>query len=163
MDDAPVAVLLMKGHRRARDEVFVLVALGRPRIGPDPADLGVPLAPDHRDVRTDHAADVEGDPGAGVHVLLVVFPQRHPMVAAMIGVTIEIEERRLGCGAPDLVLQPLPIENRVRVEIGLKLREHPFSVAFGSAHQFRFAHRDASPSAQLRLQIPSQYLSLIHI
>ena len=62
-------------------------------------------------------------------MLLVKLPQLHPVIAANVGMTVEVEEHGLRRAAPQLVAQGLPIEFRIGLKIRFLLREHLFAVA----------------------------------
>jgi hypothetical protein len=97
------------------------------------------MAPDDRQVIGDDAADIERGPVARRHVLPIELPQPKPMVATPVGVTVEIEEQRLGRLAPDR-LELLPIETRIRVDIiGVQFQDL-FAVALGTADEIGIGH-----------------------
>src|SRR6267154_4398076 len=97
VNDAPLPVLLVEHYRRAADEVLALVVDVAWRRGPrpDPVALRMAVAPDHGHVALDLAADVEGRPVRALHVLDIERPQPAPMFRAGVGVTVELEERRV--------------------------------------------------------------------
>src|SRR5947208_1458270 len=88
----------------------------------------------------DHGrAGVERRPIARRHVLSVEFPQPKPMLAAFIGVAVQVEEHRLGRLAPDR-LEFLPIEAGIGVDVvGVQL-EDPLAVARGAADEIGLRH-----------------------
>ena len=72
------------------------------------------------------------------------------MLAAPVGMTVEIEEQRLGRLAPDR-LELLPIETEIGVDIiGVQFQDL-FAVALGTADEIGLGHalsasKDAKPS-----------------
>src|SRR5438067_11539920 len=74
------------------------------------------MAPDHRELVGYDPADVEWRPIAAGDILLIELPQPGPMLAALIGVAVEVEEHRLRRTAPD-VLQRHPVEPGIDVEV----------------------------------------------
>lgn len=133
VDYAPFAAFLAEHHRRTRDEILVCMALARTRVATDPTQLGLAMAPGDGDVHTNDSADVVRNPLPSRHMLLVILPQLHPVIAAIVGVTVEVEEHGLGRTAPQLVAQGLPIEFRIGLKVRLLLREHLFAVACAAA------------------------------
>src|SRR5438477_11384137 len=88
-----------------------------------PLALGAAMAPDDRHLVGNDAADIERRPITRRDVFSVEFPQPKPMLAALVGVAVEVEEQRLGRLAPDR-LELLPIEAGVGVEIvGMQLED----------------------------------------
>ena len=104
------------------------------------------MAPDHRHVLSDLAADVERRPVRAFDVLLVERPQPAPMLRPDISVAVEIVERRLRQRAPDR-LEAVPVELAVDLDIAVKQVQELFPVAFGAAKQLcvaRFLFRSSA-------------------
>src|SRR5690242_15725061 len=99
--DPPVAQFLAEYHRRARNELGAVASRRGWWLLADPFRFGVPLAPDDCEVIGDDPADIERRPIAARDVALVELPQPRPMLAALVGVAIEVEKNRVRCGTPD--------------------------------------------------------------
>src|SRR5438105_7483964 len=138
--DAPFAGFLAKDHGRAGDELLATVMdVLRRRRHAGPFAVGAAMAPDDRHLVGDNAADVERRPIARRHVLSVEFPQPKPMLAAVIGVAVQVEEHRLGRPAPDR-LELLPIEAGIGVDVvGVQI-EDPLAVMRGAADEIGLRH-----------------------
>ncbi len=114
---APCAVLLAERHGRARDELGVVVVdVLRRRLLAGPLPPRLAMAPHHRELAGDYAADVERRPVGRQHLLAVELPQPDPVLAAAVSVPVQIEERRLG-GRAEQRLQVLPVEPRIDVDV----------------------------------------------
>src|SRR6516165_4139116 len=94
----------------------VVVDALRRRLLAGPVAPGAAMAPDHGHVAGDDAAEVERRPVARLHVLSVELPEPEPVVASPVGVTVEIEEHRLGRLAPDRI-ELFPIEAGIGVDV----------------------------------------------
>ena len=114
--------------------------VARWRLGADPLPTGVAMAPHHGEIAGDDAPDVEGRPRARLHVLPVELPQTRPVVAAVVGVTVEIEKGRLGRRAEER-LQVLPIKPGIHVEVLRMHRENGLPVFGGAPNQSCVTHR----------------------
>src|SRR5438094_9699894 len=138
--DAPIAAFIAKDHGRAGDELLapVMDVLWRRRRA-GPFALRAAMAPDDCHLVADNTADVERRPIARCHVLSVELPQPKPILAAFIGVAVQVEEHRLGRPAPDR-LELLPIEAVNGVDlVGVQL-EDPLAVARGAADEIGLRH-----------------------
>src|SRR5215475_14044750 len=141
MYHAPLPLLLAEHHAGARDECrVVVVEVARRRLLAGPLPTGVAMAPHHGEIAGDDATNVEGRPIARLHVLPVELPQTCPVVAAVVGVAVEIEKGRLGRWAEER-LQVLPIKPGIHVEVLLMQRENGLSVFGGAPNQTCFTHR----------------------
>ena len=116
MHHAPVSVFLAEYHRRARDVLVAVPARTHRRFLTDPIRASVAMAPDHRQLIRDDAADVKRGPIAARDVVLIELPEPRPMRAAVIGVAVEIEEDAGRIVAPDPA-QGLRVERPVRNQI----------------------------------------------
>src|SRR5438045_4523674 len=105
---APVSVFLAEYHRRARDVLVAVPARTHRRFLTDPIRASVAMAPDHRQLIRDDAADVKRGPIAARDVVLIELPEPRPMRAAVIGVAVEVEEHGLRHAAAQ-ILQRLAI------------------------------------------------------
>src|SRR5205814_3398302 len=116
MHYAPVSVFLAEYHRRARDMLVAVPARTHRRFLTDPIRASVAMAPDHRQLVRDDAADVKRRPIAARDVLLIELPEPRPMRAAVISMAVEVEEHSVRHAAPQIV-QRFPIEPAVDIEV----------------------------------------------
>src|SRR5438270_9981536 len=140
VDNAPVSALLAEYHRRARDVLIAVPARPHRRLLPDPIRAGVAMAPDHRQLVRDDAADVKRGPIAARDVLLIELPEPCPMRAAVISVAVEVEEHGLRHAAPQ-ILQRLPIEAGVDIEVFVQSFQQTPAVLRRAADQLGFLYR----------------------
>src|SRR5467141_2868696 len=122
--DAPVTRFLAEQHRRARDERNAVSPRLWGRVPTDPFRLRAPFAPDDGEIVRYDAAEVEWRPITAPDVRLIELPQPGPLLAALVGVTVQVEKNCLRCAAPD-VLQLSPVE----AGIGLEIFVHAFQDA----------------------------------
>src|SRR5207302_3770600 len=92
--DPPIAVLLAEHHRRAGDVLGAVTPCRGRRLAADPVRSGLAMAPQDREVVGHDPADVERGPVAARDVLFIELPQPGPVLAALIGMTVEVEEHR---------------------------------------------------------------------
>src|SRR6516164_4273236 len=111
-------------NRRARDERNPIPPRLWQRVPTDPFRLRMPFTPDDGEIVRYDAAEVEWRPIAAPDVRLIELPQPGPVLAALVSVTVQVEENPLRCAAPD-VLQPAPVE----AGIGLEIFVHAFQDA----------------------------------
>src|SRR5205814_4336416 len=103
-------------HRRTRDEFGVVVIdifWRRLLAGPLPPRLAV--APHDAEIAGHDAADVERRPIGRSDVLAIELPEPNPVVAAVVGVAVEIEVDRVRRRTVDR-RETLPIEAGVHVD-----------------------------------------------
>src|SRR6516165_3350613 len=145
----PLAVFLAEHHGRAGDEFLaVVVDALRRRLLAGPVAPGAAMAPDHGHVAGDDAAEVERRPVARLHVLSVELPEPEPVVASPVGVTVEIEEHRLGRLAPDRI-ELFPIEAGIGVDVIVVQLEQLLAIALRTAHEIGFGHSFPAPAWSL--------------
>src|ERR1700738_2937251 len=138
--DVPFVRLLAEHHGRAGDEFIpAIVDVLRRRLRAGPIAPCAAVTPDNGEIGGDNAADVEGRPVARLYVLLVEFPQPKPMLAAVIGVPIEIEEGGFRRLAPERV-ELFPIEARIRIDIGLMQLDELRAIALRAADEICLGH-----------------------
>jgi hypothetical protein len=117
VDHAPLSIVLAEDHRRAGNELrIVVVYVARRRHFARPLPPGLAMAPDDREIICDCATNVIGRPITGLHVLPVELPKPGPVVATIVGMTIEIEVSCLGLRTENW-LEVSPIEARIEVEL----------------------------------------------
>src|SRR5215831_15396962 len=153
VDNAPTAGFLAKRHGGAGDELLAAVmnVLGRRHLS-SPLAFGAAMTPDDRHVIGDDAADIERRPVTRRHVLPIEFPQPQPMLAALVGVAIEVEEGRFGRSAPDR-LKLLPIEAGIGVDIlGVQL-EDLLAVVLGPADEIGLRHGFSSSKREWKFAL----------
>src|SRR5262245_52794406 len=93
MHPAPLPLLLAEHHAGARDELrVVVVEVARRRLRAGPLSAGVTMAPYDGEIAGNDATDIERRPIARLHVLTVELLQLRPVVAAVVGVAIEVEK-----------------------------------------------------------------------
>src|SRR6202162_4760347 len=100
--DAPIALLLAEHHRRTGDMLGAVAARPGRRLSADPVGFGMPVTSIDGKSAGNDAADVERRPIAAGHVLLIKLPEPGPVLAALVGVAIEVEEHAFRGAAPDL-------------------------------------------------------------
>ena len=105
------------------------------------------MAPDHCEVVGHDPADVEWGPIAAGDVLLIELPQPGPLLAALVGMAVQVEEDTLRCAAPE-VRQLLPVEPGIDFEIFVQALEQAPAVARGAANQLVLVHRSAPSPAR---------------
>src|SRR5215472_4963447 len=96
------------------------------------------MTPDDGQIIGHRAADVIGRPIRGLNVLPVEPPKLTPVLAAMVGMAIEIEVSCLG-GRTENGLKVLPIEPRIEIEV-LFVEFQYFLTVFLRASDKRLGH-----------------------
>src|SRR6516165_8147540 len=138
--DAPFARFLAKHHGRTADEFIpAIVDVLRRRFLTGPIAPGAAVTPDHRKIVGDQAADIERRPVARRHVLAVELPQPEPMLAAVIGVAIEIEKGGLRRLAPERI-ELFTIEAQIRVDIGFMQLDELRAITLRAADEICLRH-----------------------
>src|SRR6516225_7870339 len=137
--DPPFPPFAAEHHGGAGDELLPLVVnVARGLVFPHPLASGLAAAPDHGHLCGDDAADVERRPIGALDVVLVEGPQPTPMVGAIVGVTIEIEECRFLQLAPH-GLYAVPVEVAIGDDVFVQQPQKLRAVVFGTADELCIA------------------------
>ena len=104
------------------------------RLAADPVRFCVAMAPQDREVVRHDPADVERGPIGARDILLVELPQPRPVLPAVVGMAIEVEEHSFRRAAPD-ILQLDPVKPGVGVEVFVHTFEQPTAIFRRTADQ----------------------------
>ena len=96
----------------------------------------MPFTPNNRELVRDDAADVERRPVAALYVGLIELPQPRPVLDALVGVAVQVEENGFRGGAPQLG-QMAPVETGIDAEVFVHAFDHALPVGFRAADEFR--------------------------